>query len=114
LDGCVLAMDGFAVLTRQPYNKEVKYKKDYRYRKGGFAIVVLAGCDINCHFIVASCNHSGSTNDIIAWQHMDLFEAVEIDKKLPLKFFFYWRRSLYKHESVSEPIARYVDTNALF
>jgi hypothetical protein len=88
LDGCVLAMDGFAVLTRQPYDNEVRYKKDYRYRKGGFAIVVLAGCDINCRFIVASCNHSGSTNDIIAWQHMDLFEAVEIDKKLPLKYFF--------------------------
>jgi hypothetical protein len=45
LDGCVLAMDGFAVLTRQPYDKEVKYKKDYRYHKGSFAIVVLVGYD---------------------------------------------------------------------
>jgi len=66
----------------------VKYKKDYRYRKGGFAIVVLVGCDINCRFIVASCNHRGSTKDIIAWKHMDLFAAVDIDKKLPLKYFF--------------------------
>jgi hypothetical protein len=37
---------------------------------------------------VASCKHSGSTNDIIAWQQMDLFEAVEIDNKLPMKYFF--------------------------
>jgi len=88
LDGCILAMDGFAIITRQPYDNEVKYKKDYRYHKGGFAIVVLVGCDINCRFIVASCNHRGSTKDIIAWQHMDLFAAVEIDKKLPLKYFF--------------------------
>ena len=88
LDGCVLAMDGFAVLTRQPYDKEVLYKKDYRYRKGGFGIVVLAGCDKKCRFIVASCNHSGSTNNIIAWQHMDLYEAVEIDGMLPSKYFF--------------------------
>jgi hypothetical protein len=56
--------------------------------KGGFGIVVLAGCDVKCRFIVASCNHSGSTNDIIAWQHMDLYEAVEIDGMLPSKFFF--------------------------
>jgi hypothetical protein len=87
-DGCVLAIDGFAVITRQPYDKEVRYKKDYRYRKGGFAVVVLAGCDVKCRFIIASCNHSGSTNDIIAWQHMELFEAVELDKALPPKYFF--------------------------
>jgi hypothetical protein len=28
-DGCLLAIDGFAVLTRQPYDHEVRYKKDY-------------------------------------------------------------------------------------
>jgi hypothetical protein len=66
LDGCVLSMDGLAILTRQPYDYEVVYKKDYHYCKGGFAIVVLAGCDVYCHFIVASCNRSGGTNDIIA------------------------------------------------
>ena len=87
-DGCVLAIDGFAIHTRQPYDREVKYKKDYRFRKGGFAIIVIAGCDVDCRFISASCNHSGSTNDIIAWQNMDLYQAVEIDKKLPLKYFF--------------------------
>jgi hypothetical protein len=88
LDGCVLAMDGLAIPTRQPYDYQVVYKKDYCYHKGGFAIVIYAGCDVDCHFIVASCNHSGITNDIIAWQHMDLYEAVEMENHLPMKYFF--------------------------
>jgi hypothetical protein len=89
-DGCVVAIDGLAVITQQPVNHEVKYKKDYCYCKGGFAIVVIAGCDSNCCFVVASCKHSDSTNDIIAWQQMELYEAVEIDIRLPLKYFFIW------------------------
>jgi len=76
-DGYRLAIDGLAVITHRPFNHEVKYKKDYHYGKGGFAIVVISGCDINCHFVVASCKHSGSTNEIIAWQHMDFYEAVK-------------------------------------
>jgi hypothetical protein len=36
-DGCVVAIDGLAVITQQPFNHEVKYKKDYQYPKGGFA-----------------------------------------------------------------------------
>ena len=87
-DGCVLAIDGFAVRTRQPFDHEVLMKKDYRFRKGGFAIIAIAGCDVDCRFISVNCNHSGSTNDIIVWQNMDLYEAVEIEKKLPLKYFF--------------------------
>jgi hypothetical protein len=63
-------------------------KKDYHFRKGGFAIIAIAGCDADCRFISVNCNHSGSTNDIIAWQNMDLYEAVEIEKKLPLTYFF--------------------------
>jgi hypothetical protein len=86
-DGCLVAIDGLAVITRQPFNHEVKYKKDYHYHKGGFAIVVIAGCDSNCCFVVASCKHSGSTNDTIAWQQMELYKAIEIDKRLPLKYF---------------------------
>jgi hypothetical protein len=85
LDGCVLAMDGFAALTQQPYDYEVVYQKDYCC---GFAIVVLVGCDGDCCFIVDSCMHSASTNDIISWQHMELYEAVEIDYQLPMKYFF--------------------------
>jgi hypothetical protein len=51
-------------------------------------IVVLAGCDVDCCFIAVSCKYSESTNNTIAWQHMDLYEAVEIDNQLPMKYFF--------------------------
>jgi len=47
LDGFVMAIDGFGVLTRAPYQCEVERPKDYRCRKTGFAIIVLARCDIN-------------------------------------------------------------------
>jgi hypothetical protein len=47
LDGCVLALDGLGVSTCAPYRTEVIHLKDYRFRKSGFAIIVLAGCDIN-------------------------------------------------------------------
>ena len=87
LDGCVMAVDGLGVLTRQPFKSEVKKPKDYRFRKGGFAVIVLAGCDVNARFVSASCTHSGSTNDIIAWQESKLFQAIEVNKELPEKYF---------------------------
>lgn len=87
-DGCVIAMDGLAVRTRCPFENEVEFRKDYRFRKGGFAIITLAGCDVDCRFIVATANHSGSTNDVIAWQDTDLYQAVEVEKRLPSKYFF--------------------------
>jgi hypothetical protein len=88
LKGCVLAIDGFGVSTRQPFKSEVKRPKDYRFRKGGFALVVLAGCDVDARFICASCNHSGSTNDIIAWGDSNLYKLLEVDKLLPEQYFF--------------------------
>jgi hypothetical protein len=59
LHGCVMAINGFGVATRQPYKTEVNRPKDYRFRKGGFAIIVLAGCDVQAKFICASCTHRG-------------------------------------------------------
>jgi len=89
LKGCVLAIDGFGVATRQPFKSEVMRPKDYRFRKGGFAIIVLEGCDIKACFICASCNHSGSTNDIITWHDCQLlFQALEVDCQLPPQYFF--------------------------
>ena len=88
LDGCVLALDGFGVSTRAPFETEVIRPKDYQFRKGGFALIVMAGCDINARFICASCDHSGSTNDVIAWQDSLLFQMVEVEKLLPSKYFF--------------------------
>ncbi len=48
---------------------------------------MIAGCNVDCCFIEATCKHSGSTNGIIAWQHMGLYEAVEFGNKLPVKYF---------------------------
>jgi hypothetical protein len=88
LDGCVMAIDGFGVATRAPYKSEVDGAKDYRFRKSGFAIVVLGGVDVKGKFLCASCDHSGSTNDIIAWQDSNLYDALEIQRLLPERFFF--------------------------
>jgi hypothetical protein len=88
LDGCVMAIDGFGVSTRAPYKTEVESPKDYRFRKAGFAIIVLGGVDVKGKFICASCDHSGSTNDIIAWQDSNLYYALEVQKLLPERFFF--------------------------
>ena len=72
LDGCVLAIDGFGVQTRCPFKNKVIAQKDYRFRKGGFAIIVISGCDVDGRFITALANHSGSTNGIIAWNSSKL------------------------------------------
>ncbi len=74
--------------TDCPYKKDVLKCKDYRFRKGGFAIIIIAGCDVDGRFITASAKHSGSTNDIIAWQDSKLFKYLEIDQGLPPKCFF--------------------------
>ncbi len=87
-DGLVMVMDGLAVRTHAPFENEVKKRKDYRLRKGGFAIIVLAGCDADARFISVTANHSGSTNNIIAWNNSKLCKAVELDRRLPAKYFF--------------------------
>jgi hypothetical protein len=52
-------------------------------------MIVLPGCDINTCFICASCDHSGSTNDIIAWQDCNLFQLLEVEKLLSRKYYFF-------------------------
>jgi hypothetical protein len=42
-DGCVMAIDGWVMMTRKPKRNEVKRVTSYRNRKGCWAIVVLAG-----------------------------------------------------------------------
>jgi hypothetical protein len=87
LDGCVLAVDGFGVQTRCPYKKEVPAQKDYRLRKGGFAIIAITGYDVDCQFITTSVKHSSSTNDLIAWQSLKLYKWLEVDGGLPSTYF---------------------------
>jgi hypothetical protein len=46
--------------------KGVLKRKDYQFRKGGFAIIVIAFCDIDGRFITATAKHCGGTTDTIA------------------------------------------------
>jgi len=78
MDGCIMAIDGLAVRVRQPYKTEVKDIKSWCCRKGGFALIVMAGCDVNGRFYMASADHSGSTNDCIVWgDNSALADAIE-------------------------------------
>lgn len=86
MEGCILAIDGMAVRVRQPYRSEVKDIKAYCSRKGGFALVVMAGCDVNGRFYAATADHSGSTNDCIAWENSALCNAIH-EGKLPEQYF---------------------------
>ena len=52
--------------------------RDYRNRKGGFGIVVLAGCDADCKFVFAVTKHAGSTNDVIVWEDSELCQAIKV------------------------------------
>jgi hypothetical protein len=98
-----MAIDGFGVLTRAPYQCEVERPKDYRCHKTGFAIIVLAGCDIHGCIISASCDHSGSMNDIIAFQVSNLFDALEIQKLLPEKYFIIGDEAFNTTQQVLSP-----------
>jgi lipoprotein signal peptidase len=60
MDGCVLAIDGLAVRVRQPFKSEVKNTKAWCFRKGGFALIVMAGCDVNGVFHMATAKNSGT------------------------------------------------------
>jgi hypothetical protein len=52
LEGCVMAVDGIAIKTRQPKRSEVSNINCYRNRKGGFAIVVMAVATLGGNFIL--------------------------------------------------------------
>lgn len=60
MEGCVLAIDGLAVRVRKPFLREAKSTKPWCHRKGGFALIVMAGSDVNGRFYMATANHSGN------------------------------------------------------
>ncbi|CAM9862043.1 unnamed protein product, partial [Ectocarpus fasciculatus] len=49
----------------------------YRTRKGGFGVVVQAGCDVEGRFLFISANHAGSTNDSLAFDSTALKDAID-------------------------------------
>jgi hypothetical protein len=67
MNGAILAIDGLAVKTRSPYKWEVKNRRDYRNRKGGFGIVVLAGSAVRGSSCSLSPIKPGVRMTIIAW-----------------------------------------------
>lgn len=87
LDGCVMAIDGLAIRTRQPLKTEVRNVNAYRCRKGGFAVIVMAGADVRGKFVMATANHCGSTNDVVAWTTTKLRKAIEEDNLLDGRYF---------------------------
>jgi hypothetical protein len=56
LKGCIMAIDGLVIRTRQPYRSETQNIRAWCNRKGGFGLVVMAGCDINGKFLMACPN----------------------------------------------------------
>jgi hypothetical protein len=60
LYGCTMAIDGLAVRVRQLFKSEVKNTKSWTCRKGGFALIVLAGSDVKGRFHMATANHLGT------------------------------------------------------
>ncbi len=88
LDRFVLALDGLGVIVCCPFKDDVERRRDYRFRKGGFATIVLAGCDVDGRFICATAHHSGGTNDIVAWNGSELHYFLEVMQGLPSKYFF--------------------------
>jgi len=87
MSGCVLAFDGLVIRTRAPHRREVKYVKSWRTRKGGFAVVVMAGCDVNGRFWSVTANDSGSTHDSESWNNSNLADKVS-KGELDDRFFF--------------------------
>jgi hypothetical protein len=84
--GCVMAVDGLCVRTRAPYKSETRNIADYRCRKGGFAVLVMAGCDVDGKFSMAVANNSGATHDVVAW-NTSAFNTALLDNKLDNWYF---------------------------
>ena len=54
LFGCVSAIDGWTCKTHKPHQSEVGDVMAYRYQHGCWGLVVLAGCDADCHYNIFS------------------------------------------------------------
>lgn len=114
MKGCVMAIDGMAIRTRKPFKSEVENTKTFRCRKGGFAIILMAGADINGRFVMATANHSGSTNDSLAWETTALHNAI-VNGELPSEYFIIGDEAFSCSDQILSPwpgrgIGRYKDS----
>jgi hypothetical protein len=88
MTGCVSALDGWVVKTRQPTRAEAGQSiMSYRNRKQMWGILVLAGCDARTRFNFFSAKCSGATHDYMAWEVSTLKEMVD-ESKLPAQYYF--------------------------
>jgi hypothetical protein len=60
--GCVAAIYGVIIKTREPTQQEVKIPKHYRSRKGDLVFLLWPDA-MSMEFVFASSNFSGSTHD---------------------------------------------------
>ncbi len=75
--GWVSAIDGWVCKTRKPHQSKVRGVMAYQNHHGCWGLVVLAGCDANCHYNIFSCMYSGSTNYCLAWDISKASKVVE-------------------------------------
>jgi hypothetical protein len=103
MKGCVMAMDGWVMKTRCPTKTEVVNQLCYRNRKGIWGMVIFAGCDHKCRFTMFSVKCPGSTNDSIAWEVTELFQAVVVRQRLPAQYYFICDEAVSADECVLSP-----------
>ena len=77
----VMAMDGWVMQTRKPYDSEVINVQSYMNRKGFWGMVVLAGCDARTRFTMWNCKNTGSCNDCNAWDVSAFRESLDLFPK---------------------------------
>lgn len=73
---CVGCLDGLAVKIIQPSSRECPNVRDYRNRKGFYAVVVEAICDSRRKFLFFACQWPGSTHDSAAFACTSLYQFV--------------------------------------
>jgi hypothetical protein len=80
-------------------------QRDYHFHKSGFAIIFIAGCDIDGRFICVIARHSGSTNDIVAWNDLELRYFIEVIQGLPSKHFFIGDEAFTNTQAIFKSLA---------
>lgn len=88
IKGCVMAVDGWVVKTRQPFKSEVDNINCFRNRKHCFGLVVIGGVDSECRFNLLSVKSPGSTNDCIAWEFTSHYTDIHCRNLLPYNMFY--------------------------
>ena len=81
LDGCLSALDGFAVPMFEPSKYDCENPSSYKNRKGFFAILVQAMCDADALFTWAALEFQGSCHDSTAFTSTPFFH--DIDTHVP-------------------------------